>query len=125
MLNNSIFVRKFCSVLSSFTTFIEIVCNTTLCYLISHLIITFKNSNSYLSLHSSSSFTFNFSIVIIIVEMLFIDFNIVYTIGFSIALLMLSCVFIELSFVCFSIIRRLSLMFVFEIVWALEAICCF
>ena len=110
------FVCKFCNIFSSFTTFIEIVCSITLYCLISYLIVVSKNSITYLFLHSSNLFAFDFLIVVIIVEVLFIYFDVVYTIDFFIALLILLRVFIELSFVYFSTIKRLSLIFVFKIV---------
>jgi hypothetical protein len=109
-------LRKSCSVFSSLIIFIEIVCNITLYYLISRLIIALKNSNSYLSLHSSSLCAFNFLIVIIIVEVLFANFNTVYIINFLIALLIMLCVFIKFSLVCLSTIRYLSLILVSKIV---------
>jgi len=109
-------LRKSCSVFSPLITFIEIVYNITLYYLISCLIIVFKNSDSYLSLHSSSLFVFNFLIVIIIIKMLFANFNIVYIINFLIALLILLRIFIKFSLVYLSTIRHLSLMLVFKTV---------
>ncbi len=91
--NNSISICKFCNILSSLIIFIEIVYNTTLCYVILYLIVVSKNSTFYLSLYSSSLFVFNFLIVVIIVEASFIDFNIIYTMNFSIVLLIWSSVF--------------------------------
>ncbi len=110
------FVYKSCNILFSLTIFIEIVCNTILCYLTLHLILASKNNNSYLSLYSSSLFVFDFLIVIIIVEVLFTNFDIVYTIDFSIALLILFCIFIELSLIFSSTIRYFFLIFAFKIV---------
>jgi len=110
------FVRKSCNVLFFFITFIEIVYSTTLYYLTSRLIMTLENSDSHLSLHSSNSFAFDFSIVIIIVEMLFTNFDTMHTIDFLITLLILLRVLIELPSMCSSTIRRLSFMFIFKIV---------
>ncbi len=99
LLNNSIFVYRSCNILSSLTISTEIVCNTALYYLILHLIIALDNSNSYLSLYSSNLFVFDFLIIIIIVEVSFIDVNIIYRINFSIALLILFGLFIEFLFI--------------------------
>ena len=116
LLNSFILLRKSCSIFSSFIIFIEIVCNVTLYNLIFCLIITSWNSNYYLSLHFSNLFAFNFLIVIIIIEVFFIDFDIVHTINFLIALLILLYILIEFLLVYFSIIRHFSLMLVFKIV---------
>jgi hypothetical protein len=110
------FVCKSCDIFSSLTIFIEIVYSTTLCYLILRLIVIFDNNNFYLFLYFSSLFAFNFLTIIIIVDVLFIDFNIVYIIDFSIVLLMLSCIFIKLLFVYFFTIRYLFFIFAFKIV---------
>jgi len=84
-------------VLLIFTLSIKIVYNIILCYLILHFIITLKNNSFYFSIYSSSLFVFNFSIIIIIINILLIDFATIYTIAFSIALLILLRVFIKLS----------------------------
>jgi len=67
-------------------------------------------------------FVFDFSIVIIIINILLIDFAIIYIIAFSIALLILLQVFIKLLLVYFFTIIYLSFIFAFKIFWVLEAI---
>jgi len=115
LLNSFILFCKSCSVLLFLTTFIKIVCNITLCYLILRFIVALENSNFYLFLYFSNLFVFDFSIVIIIVNMFLIDFVIVYTIAFSIALLILLRIFIKLLLVYSFIIIYLFLMLAFEI----------
>lgn len=71
------FVCKPCDIFSFLTIFIETVYSTTLCYSILRLIVIFDNNNFYfyLFLYFSSLFAFNFLTIIIIVDVLFIDFN--------------------------------------------------
>jgi len=115
LLNSFILYRKSCSVLLFFIIFLEIVCNITLCYLILRFIVALENDNFYLSLYSSSSFAFNFLIVIIIVDILLIDFAIVHIIAFFIALLILLRVFIELLLIYSFTIICLFLILAFRI----------